>query len=145
MAKEAPIVDFNDEEQFNRIIAHIRSLKGKGVHRVDITKLQNQLSNEQRGFYWVCVCPRCAKRVRELWAEENWTSYDMHEFFKDRYLKRAAVNKNTGELMGQVTLSTMDLTVGQMAEYLTQCIQFGTDMLGIPHNDLKPKKKFADQ
>lgn len=128
--EELPFFDTSNETQFARLLAYVKSWKGKGLVKFLISKVRSYETDKQRGYYWAEVCPSGAFRVRQLWGEEHFNSYSMHEFFKDRFLKTVAIDRRTGEVMGAVVGSTMSLDTKEFSVYLDNCISFIRDFLG---------------
>ena len=66
----------------------------------------------------------------EVGYNEFTSKEQVHEFMKHRFLRVPIVNKETGELMGEFTRSTAELTKDEMSNYLTQIDQFCIEYLG---------------
>src|SRR3954468_14697066 len=117
MAKEElPYFDCNDPVQFKRMVGYAQSFEGKGLFKCSITKVHSYETEKQRGYYWSEILPCGAYRVRQLWGEEDFDSFKMHEFFKDRFLKVYVMDKlheNGGEPEGSYVRSTMSLDTNE--------------------------------
>ena len=69
---------------------------------------------------------------------------DVHELLKQMFLKRRIVNEQTGEVIGELSRSTTELTIDEFSEYLNRIGQWCAEYLGfplpelpIPNNQLK--------
>jgi hypothetical protein len=146
--EDLPLFNLNDDMQRARLVRHIESLKGRGLHRVEIRRVRNQRSLQQLGYYFAVVMPYAAKGLRDAWGEDV-DSLGAHEFFKAEFLSHVfadipVVNRKTGELMGKRRphTSTSDLDVGEFSAYLEKVIRFCGEQLGI---EVPPATTFAPE
>jgi hypothetical protein len=79
--------------------------------------------------------------LHEIGYNELKTKEEVSELMKHMFLRRPVVNEKTGEIIGEITRSTSELTKDEMTNYLTQIDQFCIEYLGFalpePNSQLK--------
>jgi hypothetical protein len=83
----------------------------------------------QLNYYWVCM-DLMLDGLHEIGYNNLSTKEDVHELMKHMFLRRPIVNEKTGEIIGEITRSTAELTKDEMTNYLTQIDQFCIEYLG---------------
>lgn len=126
MAKDVPLLNFSDDAMRQFAIKYLKGLDG--LYWFDVRKCKDQRTLKQNAYYWGVVLYACAKGMAEA-SGEPFASDEMHEFFKDRFLKKPVVNRTTGELLGHTAPSTTSLDKAEFAHYLNQIISFASDYL----------------
>lgn len=85
---------------------------------VVIERKRKSKSKEQSGYYWAVV-------LQYISEHTGHSSEDLHDIFKAKYLRR----KKRWRGKDMVTLaSTNELSVGEMAEYITNVILEANDL-----------------
>lgn len=98
-----------------------------GRYYVSIKKKNNRSLN-QNAFYHGCIIPEFKRGFYEIGYD--LTSSDVHEFLKDRFLKKEIPNKETGEFL-EVPVSTATLTTIEFNEFISKCQQLAAEYLNI--------------
>lgn len=125
---DIPLLDFSLKK--HRDLLHEKIESKRGIHYVDIHKTREQRSLSQNAYLWgvvyVAICPALTecegKEIDDLTA---------HEFFKERFLRKAIKNRNTGEVLGGYSRSSTDLDTAEFSTFLQKVIEFAYDKLNI--------------
>lgn len=107
-------VNFHDQRQKHLFIAQIRELDGP--HRVTVVKMRKRRSDRQNRYYWPCFVQIFGDYLRA--QGEHYTDQHIHEMFKLKFLRKSHINKETGEVIADYTLSTTELNTKEFNEYL---------------------------
>src|SRR5579859_4496962 len=102
---------------------HIREAFGNlkdGQYMVTI-KWWKRRSQRQNAYYHAIVCNLVKDGLRQIGYDEVETSEDAHEILKQMFLSRKMVNRQTGELLTEITKSTTKLTTVEFEEYMDKC------------------------
>lgn len=98
------------------------TLEGKWVV-LTIEKKRKKRTSQQNRYYWGVLIPV----ARDAFVDAgNWgvTEQEVHEFFKDRFLKNGKeMMMPDGELI-KMKPTTTTLTVGEEMEYMEEIIKF---------------------
>lgn len=108
------IVNLSDTKQLVLMLDHLRQLSGP--HRITIVKHRSRRSDRQNRYYWPCFVQVFGDFLRS--QGDTYTDDDVHGMFKHKFLKKTAIDKSTGEVLGDYTRSTTDLTTSDFNEYL---------------------------
>lgn len=122
------IIDLKHPSERQRLHDYIDKLAGK-VCKVTIERVQKRRSNQANAYYWGVVVQAFSQFLKD--QGEWYTDEEVHEMFKFKFLRRSVVNKKTGEVVSEITLSTSKLSTSEFAEYLDRCIVWLNDMFGI--------------
>lgn len=98
-----------------------------GSYLVTIKKKNNR-SLPQNAYYHGCIIPEFKRGLYELGYD--FSSQDVHEFLKDRFLKKQIANEQTGEFL-EVPGSTAGLSTIEFNEFISKCQQFAAEYLNI--------------
>ena len=120
------IIDFDDGRAKADLLNRLRGLRGK--HRVEIVKYRRRRSDRQNRYYWPCFVAPFGHFMRE--QGENLTDLQCHEILKRMFLRKTAVNWQTGDAF-DFTQSTADLNTHDFNQYLDACAVWLADSLGI--------------
>lgn len=101
-----------------------------GLYKVTIVGARKRSSKQNR-FYWLILSDFIQPRFYELGYREVKTPEDVHSFLTNRFLSRKILNEDTGEVIGEVTRSTTELTTVEWEEYREDINQFASEYLGI--------------
>lgn len=110
------------------VMHHIENREG--IHRVTVTRVKAQRSLSQNAYLWGVVYPCICPALSECEGEQI-DALTAHEFFKERFLRRAIVNKATGEVMGGCTRSSTELDVAEFSDFLQKIIRWAQEKLGL--------------
>lgn len=125
---DIPLLDFSLKKHRDLLIDKINSLRG--IHRVELKRVRQQRSLSQNAYLFGVVYPAVCPALTECEGEDV-DSLTAHEFFKERFLRKAIVNKNTGEVLGGYSRSSVDLDVAEFSTFLQKVIEFAYDKLGV--------------
>jgi hypothetical protein len=117
------IVNFSEPRERSNLIAYLDTLEG--FHRIQIRRYRKPRTNRQNAYYFGVVLDRFVRFRHE--QGEEFDAEMAHEFFKLKFLRRAVVNKETGEIVGQTTRSTTALDTAEFGEYLDKVIAWMAD------------------
>jgi len=122
--KLSTIEDLSNAASMNRVIAHIRQLKG--MHRIEICKYRPRRTDRQNRYYWPCFVKKFAEY---LIAEGNELS-DPEEFahgvFRERFLTVWIDDPTLGRLSR--VRSTTELNTVEFNEFLDHCAAMLADV-----------------
>lgn len=127
-SRDEQILDLSNPTQKKLLIEFIKSRDG--LHWIDIRRCRDQRSLNQNAYLWGVVYPRVARSMSELWGERI-DNYDVHEFLKDKFLKRPMIDRRSGEVVGYTVPSSASLDTAEFGEYLDQIIKFAGEYLSI--------------
>lgn len=143
MADDTALLDLADPGTNRMIRNYIATLKG--LYWFELRKCREQRTSPQNRYFHGPVLFEASKRLSETQGK-IWDTERTKSFFKDRFLRRSVVDKNTGEVMGYYTARTRDLNVEEFAEFLDQVILFCAEQLDwiitLP-NDVRSKSLSA--
>ncbi len=88
-------------------------------------------SHNQNSYYWMCL-DLILDGLHEIGYNEVRDKNDVHELLKQMFLKRRIVNEQTGEVIGELSRSTTELTKDEFSEYLDRIGQWCAEYLGFP-------------
>lgn len=87
------------------------------------------------------VLPLIKDALHDIGYNDIRDKDDVHILLRQMFLKRRIVNENTGEIIGELSRSTTDLTVKEFGEYLDRITQWCAEYLSIdlpqPNSQLK--------
>lgn len=92
---------------------------------------KNKRSLPQNAYYWSCVVPMVKEGLRDAGYDEIKTEEDAHEVMKHLFLKQRVVNKETGEVVFELTRSTTSLTKELFNEYLESIWRWAAEFLNV--------------
>lgn len=121
-------IDFNNDRDKRQLWTVLKSRKGR--HVVEVKRVRKVRSLSQNAYYWGVCLPYAADAINAEWGE-SFDADQAHAFFGDKYLKRQIVNRNTGEVMGEIILSTASLTTEQFSDYIEKIRQDCAEYLGV--------------
>lgn len=125
---DIPLLDFSLKKHRDLLIDKINSLRG--IHRVEIKRVKNQRSLSQNSYLWGVVYPAILPTLIDA-SGEDIDSLEVHEMFKAKFLREAMVNKSSGEVIGSLIRSSVDLDVAEFSMFLQKVIEFAYDKLGV--------------
>lgn len=99
----------------------LTAFEGKAVE-LKLDRVRDSRSLRQNRFYWGVVLSEIAKST-------GYTTEEVHELFKDKFLPRKFVG--VGSLSKEVQKSTAKLTTDEFSLYLEQLAAFAASELGI--------------
>lgn len=126
--KDIAIIDFDDAALKRVVIDAIKA--AKGLHWFTLTRCRNQRSLAQNAWYWACHIPHTVAALSEAWGE-TVTADEAHLFLRGRFLSRPIVNRETGEEVGAVPLSTTALDTKEFSEYLDRVALWLAETFGV--------------
>ena len=109
------LVDFGKETDKKELYRVLKSRKPK-LYRVEIKEHRDKRSSNANGYLWGVVYATIAQ-------ETGFSSDELHEIFKGKFLTTDKVLKQTGQVFS-VPGSTADLDKVQFGEYLDNVLQF---------------------
>ena len=115
------ILNLDDARTRTKLMNRINAMRGRW--RFNVCRYRPRRSDRQNRFYWPCFVQPFAGWLLEN-GHDDATEEMAHEFFKNRYLKRPIINKETGELLGEYVESTTKLDTAEFNAYLDQCAKF---------------------
>lgn len=89
---------------------------------ITLEKRSKKRSNNQNSYLWGIVYPisrDCFKSIGYFLSLD-----EVHEFFKDKFLKDVVVHPDTGEILGNKVKSTTELDTFEFNEYFEAIIVF---------------------
>jgi hypothetical protein len=130
------IIDFSHPGSKRLILNYLRGLKG--VYWVEVRRCRDQQrSSAQNRFFNGPVLFAAMKAMNEFYGGVGeWDQEACKCFFKEKFLRQAVFDRETGEQTGSVIRSTADLDVGEFCEFLNSVIlwcreNLGTDFKGL--------------
>ena len=121
------IINMSNEAKKFALLNRLKRLEGP--HRISVVKYRPRRSDRQNRYYWPCFVRPFADFIRD--QGERITDEHAHQMLKHRFLKRDAIDKRTGEVVGEYTKSTTSLDTAEFNEYLDQVAYWLSDMFGI--------------
>lgn len=112
-----------NERAFRKFIKEIPD----GKHLVKIEN-RNKRTLSQNGYYFA-ILPFIKDALHDIGYNEIRDKDDVHILLRQMFLKRRIVNENTGEIIGELSRSTTDLTVKEFGEYLDRITQWCAEYL----------------
>lgn len=122
------LLDLSDPAAKLRLIRAVEPLEG--VHQVSITRWAPTRSNAQNRLWWGVIVPAVAEALGEAWGE-GVTDEQAHIFLKQKFLKRPVVNRETGELLGEVVGSTATLDRREFSELVENVRKWCAEWLNV--------------
>lgn len=92
---------------------------------ISVEEKKKKRSNNQNSYLWAVVYPiarNCFKEIGYFLTLE-----EVHEFFKDKFLKEIVTHPETGEVLGNKVKSTTELETFEFNEYFENIIIFVAD------------------
>lgn len=116
----------------------MQQLEGAQVE-VCIRKKRNYTTHSQRGYYWGVVIFLISERMRSDGVTGRFggpiTDQEVHELMACKFLRfSVCIDVETGECIDLVK-STSELTVGEMADYITQVMAWAVHQFNPQHVD----------
>lgn len=146
-SEDLPLLNFNIPAHVAEAHAYLDSLRGKGVHRIDITKVRDQKTMAQMAYLWAVVYPCVARGLSLAWGEDVSVD-DAHIYMKATLLTRPKVRRDTGEVVAMVTPSLATISKEEASQYIDRVIAFARDqmMIRVPppeqyREEPKPKER----
>lgn len=120
------------------VLQLLRSFEGKQVE-VCIREKRHYTTQPQRGYYWGVVIFLIAERMRSDGVTGRLggpiTDQEVHELMACKFLRfSVCIDFETGECIDLVK-SISELTVGEMADYITQVIAWAIQQFNQPQVD----------
>lgn len=125
---DIPVIDFDDPAMRKHAKRMIDALRGR--YWFNVTRCRSQRTLKQNAWYWGFVLPAVSSGMGEVWGQRV-SSEEVHEFLKDRFLKRPFKDRRDGKTMGYTVRSTPSLNTEEFGQYLDQIIVFAADYLGV--------------
>jgi hypothetical protein len=127
MSVKDAIIDLDDAGQKAMLLGSIRNLSGR--HRVSVVKYRARRSDAQNRLYWGQVVSTFADFLRG--QGEQYTDEQAHEILRAKFLRVSCINKDTGEVFGERTRSTTELTTAEFSKYIEDCVAWLADMFHV--------------
>ena len=120
------------------VLQLLRAFEGKQVE-VCIREKRYYTTQPQRGYYWGVVIFLIAERMRSDGVTGRLggpiTDQEVHELMACKFLRfSVCIDFDTGECIDLVK-STSELTVGEMADYITQVMAWAIEQFNRPRTD----------
>lgn len=128
MKQDRIVLDFSNSKVRRMVIDHIKS--ARGLCWFELARCRNQRSLQQNAYYWGCVLKVVQQAINESWGE-SMSAHEVHEFLKGRFLRKSIVNKNTGEIVGDMAGSSSDLDTKQFTDFIENVRNFAASMFDI--------------
>lgn len=124
------------------IIIHIKN--GQVTNKVPVYKFFKELhdgsylakfqprkvrTNNQNAYYW-SILPLIKDALHDVGYNEIRDKEDVHALLRVMFLKRRIVSEQTGELIGEISRSTTELSTGEFSEYIERIAQWCAEYLG---------------
>jgi hypothetical protein len=135
------------------LIIHIES--GRVINKVPVYKFFKELAdgsylakfqprkvrtNNQNAYYFA-ILPLILEGLKEAGFDDIRDKDDVHYLLKVMFLKRKVWNHQTGEVIGEISRSTTELSTTEFSEYLDRIGQWCAEYLGFelpaPNTQLK--------
>lgn len=108
----------------------LKSFEGERI-LIKVSKYHKDKSQNQRGYYFGVVVPEILQGLVDAGYKRFQLSNDIvHRMLSDKFLTREIANEDTGEYL-TVKPSTEDLNMPEYADYITECIDYAAEWLGI--------------
>lgn len=121
------IVDMSNPRERQLVLSKMRDLQG--CWRIEMVKYRRRRTDRQNRYYWPCFVEPFSDFLKA--QGESVSSLYAHEILKHKFLRKTAVNRETGEAIGEYTRSTTELSTSEFNEYLDQCAAWLLEMFGI--------------
>lgn len=99
-----------------------------GRFTISIEKTKRKRSNNQNRYLWGCVYKFIQHGFEDLGNKESIET--IHEFCKQRFLKKEIAHEETGEVL-TFTKSTTELSTSEMMDYIAELQRFGSEYLNV--------------
>ena len=109
----------------------IQALENIGELECTLTleKRTKKRSNSQNSYLWGVVYPLSRDCFKDI---GYFLSLDeVHEFFKDKFLKDVVVHPDTGEMLGNTVKKSSNLNTIEFNEYFENIIRFIAETFGV--------------
>jgi hypothetical protein len=107
---------------------------------IEVSKKIHKRSNSLNAYYWSGVIPLIRAALVDL--GHVLTKEEVHQFLKMRFIKTEICNGD-GEVIGERTKSSTELTTTEFLEYLEQIKQFSAEILGVYIPDPNEQSKIS--
>jgi hypothetical protein len=122
-----------------RLVKVLNNLEGKDLV-LTLEKQTTKRSDEQNGYYWSVVVPMVKDGLIDLGFDRDELDKDtVHDYLKDRFLKKDLVNEDTGEVI-TIVQSSKKIDTVQFNEYVADIQRWAAEFLGIEIPDPDPTK-----
>lgn len=121
------ILNLSNRDQRDRLHRYIDQMNK--VCKVTVKPIPKRRSIEANAYYWGVVIQEFSKFLKD--QGEWYTDEEVHEMLKYKFLRRSVVNRKTGEVISEVTMSTAKLSTSDFAEYVDRCCVWLNEMFGI--------------
>jgi hypothetical protein len=119
------IIDFGNRDQRDLLWQKLRLLAGRW--RITLTEHRPRRSDRQNRFYWPCAVAPLGKFLRNCDMEiagSLISDLQVHGLLKHKFLRQTVFSPVTGEVIGDTTLSTTQLTVPEFNTYLDRVMAY---------------------
>ena len=123
------VFNMDDGKIKRTLIDHVRGLEGS--HRVSICKYRPRRSDRQNRYYWPCFVKPFSDWLTESQGEPV-TPEQAHECLKRTFLNKLLIHPRTGEVIGETTRSTTELTTVEFNEYLDNVAKLLAELCDYP-------------
>lgn len=110
---------------------------------VTFRKKKKRRSTQQNRYYWGVVIAL----IREFLNDqgESLTAEQVHEILKNKFLKETLIDETTGEITGEYSKSTTELSKLEFADYVVLCQKWANDFfdLDIPEPNEQTEMQFS--
>lgn len=128
-------IDGDNREEIRRLQTAISTLNG--AYEYELTPRRNGRSLAQLRYYWAVVVASLSDFLRDQ-EYADWQPDACHGILKEKCLRVAVANPETGEVLSMRTKSTGELDTVGMMEYIEDCRVYLDDKFGIPTPDPTP-------
>jgi hypothetical protein len=111
------VIDFDNQESKQTLFFHLKRCTGKKL--IKIASYRKKRSIDQNGYYWGVV-------LKYLSFEAGYTSEEMHQLLKEKFLAYEKVNQKTGQI-DTFTGETKALNTLDFENYLEKVRAFAFD------------------
>ncbi len=92
---------------------------------------KNTRSLQANNYLWMCY-ELMLEGFHEIGYIELKSKEEVNELMKHMFLRKPIVNYKTGEVIGEITRSTAELSKEEMGNYIDQINMFCIEYLGFP-------------
>lgn len=125
-----PVFNMDDIEQRRRLMAKIGKMRG--LWSVSLEPRKKTRSLQANGYYWAAYIPAWLEWLREASGEPWITKDQAHKALVKHVLgTQQVVNKETGELIDEITPETHTMDTGDFNNYLDRAAEFLASFCGI--------------
>lgn len=118
------IINLDNPAEKQMLLKLIRAMTGR--KRFTWCESRPRRSDRQNRMYWPCVVQPFGDFLRA-----QGEPYTDDHLLKHKFLRQTVINKETGEVIGEVTRSTTELTTTEFYDYVEQCVAWLADMFHI--------------